>query len=193
MSLLARLAGLLTSPPPTDTRLLTARLRATAPDNDCARSDIEEAALRAGGNPLAIRTRNKFDQVLATPWARHARLAFARRSRSGPFCPRGFDPSDYCGCCHRHSGLPRWTGLQDLRGPEADAVDRSVEFGRRPALDISVNLNDPARVREKVWNVGNPALGECRGATVVGQSVVCRISAIPCRLERIASVSMSDS
>jgi hypothetical protein len=44
VSLLARLAGLLDLAPTEDTRLLTARLRATPPGTDCVLSDAEEAA-----------------------------------------------------------------------------------------------------------------------------------------------------
>ena len=44
VSLLARLAGLLDLTPTDDTRLLTARLRATPPRTDCVLSDAEEAA-----------------------------------------------------------------------------------------------------------------------------------------------------
>jgi hypothetical protein len=44
VSLLARLAGLLDLAPTDDTRLLTARLRATPPGTDCVLSDAEEAA-----------------------------------------------------------------------------------------------------------------------------------------------------
>ena len=44
VSLLARLAGLLDLPPSDDTRLLTARLRATPLGTDCVLSDAEEAA-----------------------------------------------------------------------------------------------------------------------------------------------------
>jgi hypothetical protein len=44
VSLLARLAGLLDLSPTDDTRLLTARLRATPPGTDCVLSDAEEAA-----------------------------------------------------------------------------------------------------------------------------------------------------
>jgi hypothetical protein len=44
VSLLARLAGLLDLAPTDDTRLLTARLRATLPGTDCVLSDAEEAA-----------------------------------------------------------------------------------------------------------------------------------------------------
>ena len=44
VALLARLAGLLDLVPTDDTRLLTARLRATPPGTDCMLSDAEEAA-----------------------------------------------------------------------------------------------------------------------------------------------------
>jgi hypothetical protein len=44
VTLLARLAGLLDLAPTDDTRLLTARLRATPPSIDCVLSDAEEAA-----------------------------------------------------------------------------------------------------------------------------------------------------
>ncbi|SFD96032.1 hypothetical protein [Blastococcus tunisiensis] len=44
VSLLARLAGLLDLVPTDDTRLLTARLRATPPGTGCVLSDTEEAA-----------------------------------------------------------------------------------------------------------------------------------------------------
>jgi len=44
VSLLARLAGLLDLAPTDDTRLLTARLRATPPGTDCVLGDAEEAA-----------------------------------------------------------------------------------------------------------------------------------------------------
>jgi hypothetical protein len=44
VSLLARLAGLLDLRPTDDTRLLTARLRATPPGTNCVLSDAEEAA-----------------------------------------------------------------------------------------------------------------------------------------------------
>jgi hypothetical protein len=44
VSLLVRLAGLLDLAPTDDTRLLTARLRATPPGTDCVLSDAEEAA-----------------------------------------------------------------------------------------------------------------------------------------------------
>ncbi|MGY2074836.1 LuxR family transcriptional regulator [Blastococcus sp. SYSU DS0828] len=44
VSLLARLAGLLDLSPTDETRLLTARLRATPPGTDCVLSDAEEAA-----------------------------------------------------------------------------------------------------------------------------------------------------
>jgi len=44
VSLLARLADLLDLAPTDDTRLLTARLRATPPGTDCVLSDAEEAA-----------------------------------------------------------------------------------------------------------------------------------------------------
>ncbi|SNR79848.1 hypothetical protein SAMN06272737_12634 [Blastococcus mobilis] len=44
VSLLARLAGLLDLAPSDDTRLLTARLRATPPGTDCVLTDAEEAA-----------------------------------------------------------------------------------------------------------------------------------------------------
>jgi hypothetical protein len=44
VSLLARLAGLLDLAPTDDTRLLTARLRATPPGSDCVLSAAEEAA-----------------------------------------------------------------------------------------------------------------------------------------------------
>ncbi|SFD88125.1 hypothetical protein SAMN05216574_101166 [Blastococcus tunisiensis] len=44
VSHLARLAGLLDLAPTDDTRLLTARLRATPPGTDCVLSDAEEAA-----------------------------------------------------------------------------------------------------------------------------------------------------
>ena len=44
VSVLARLAGLLDLAPTDDTRLLTARLRATPPGTDCMLSDAEEAA-----------------------------------------------------------------------------------------------------------------------------------------------------
>ena len=44
VSLLARLAGLLDLSPTDDTRLLTARLRATPPGTDCVLSDAQEAA-----------------------------------------------------------------------------------------------------------------------------------------------------
>ncbi len=44
VSLLARLAGLLDLAPTDDTRLLTARLRATPPGADCVLGDAEEAA-----------------------------------------------------------------------------------------------------------------------------------------------------
>lgn len=44
VSLVARLAGLLDQSPTDDTRLLTARLRATPPGTDCMLSDAKEAA-----------------------------------------------------------------------------------------------------------------------------------------------------
>ena len=44
VSVLARLAGLLDLAPTDDTRLLTARLRATPPGTNCVLSDAEEAA-----------------------------------------------------------------------------------------------------------------------------------------------------
>ncbi|WP_336029223.1 LuxR family transcriptional regulator [Geodermatophilus sp. FMUSA9-8] len=44
VSVLARLAGLLDLAPTDDTRLLTARLRATPPGADCMLSDAEKAA-----------------------------------------------------------------------------------------------------------------------------------------------------